>query len=82
MFGRPTRQNQSFKHPFAAVYMSFEPASLSIYHFAKTYDTSARAPPITQYAVRVASNRTKYVAAEAAFTACEVSISTGARFIE
>jgi len=75
VFGRPIGQNQSIQHPLAAAYMDLEAAKLAVYHAARLYDASKTDSSITQHAVGVACNSAKYVAAEAAYTACERSVS-------
>jgi acyl-CoA dehydrogenase len=74
VFGRPIGQNQGVAHPLADAYMNLEAAKLATYHAAKLYDASSKDKTITQHAVGVACNTAKYLAAEAAFTACERSV--------
>ncbi|KAK4542018.1 hypothetical protein LTR36_007218 [Oleoguttula mirabilis] len=79
VFGRPIGQNQGIQHPLASAYMHLEAAKLATYHAARLYDRSNPERPdydasITQHAVGVACNSAKYLAAEAAFTACERSV--------
>lgn len=74
VFGRPIGQNQGIQHPLAAAYMNLEAAKLATYHAARIYDSSGKDPNITPHAVGVACNSAKYLAAEAAFTACERSV--------
>ncbi|EFE41046.1 hypothetical protein TRV_04244 [Trichophyton verrucosum HKI 0517] len=71
VFGRPIGQNQAIAHPLAAAYMSLEAAKLATYHATKLYDESRNDSSITQQSVGVACNSAKYLAAEAAFAACE-----------
>lgn len=59
--------------------MHLEAAKLATYHAASLYDRSFQGhpnhdPSITTHAVGVACNSAKYLAAEAAFTACERSV--------
>jgi len=59
--------------------MHLEAAKLATYHAASLYDRSSPShpkhdPSITSHAVGVACNSAKYLAAEAAFTACERSV--------
>ena len=75
IFGRPIGQNQGIQHPLAAAYMNLEAAKHATYHAARVYDSSGKDPSVTSHAVGVACNSAKYVAAEAAFTACEQSVS-------
>lgn len=76
VFGRPIGQNQSIQHPLADAYMHLEAAKLATYHAARLYDRSATDKTITQAEIGVACNSAKYLAAEAAFTACERSVMT------
>ena len=75
VFGRPIGQNQGVQHPLAAAYMNLEAAKLATYHAARVYDSSDKDPNVTPHAVGVACNSAKFLAAEAAFTACERSVS-------
>lgn len=75
VFGRPIGQNQGIQHPLAAAYMNLEAAKLATYHAARVYDSSGKDSNITPHAVGVACNSAKYLAAEAAFTACERAVS-------
>ncbi|KAL9078169.1 MAG: hypothetical protein Q9157_002927 [Trypethelium eluteriae] len=74
VFGRPIGQNQGIQHPLAAAYMNLEAAKLATYHAARLYDRSKEDDSVTQHAVGVACNSAKYLAAEAAFTACERAV--------
>lgn len=86
VFGRPIGMNQGIQHPLASAYMQLEAAKHMTYHAARLYDRSNATLPgtetpnpqydssISQHAVGVAANSAKYVAAEAAFTACERSV--------
>ncbi|KAK2749408.1 hypothetical protein FQN57_006341 [Myotisia sp. PD_48] len=76
VFGRPIGQNQGISHPLAAAYMNLEAAKLATYHATKLYDASKTDRSITPQAVGLACNSAKYLAAEAAFTACERSVLT------
>ena len=75
VFGRPIGMNQGIQHPLAEAYMHLEAAKLATYHAARLYDNSKKDQSITQHAVGVACNSAKYLAAEAAFTACERAVS-------
>lgn len=75
VFGRPIGQNQAIAHPLAAAYMSLEAAKLATYDATKLYDESRNDSSITQQSVGVACNSAKYLAAEAAFAACERAVS-------
>ncbi|KAF7872373.1 hypothetical protein EAF04_003294 [Stromatinia cepivora] len=74
VFGRPIGMNQGIQHPLADAYMHLEAAKLATYHAARLYDRSRTDETITQAAVGVACNSAKYLAGEAAFTACERSL--------
>ena len=74
VFGRPIGQNQGIQHPLADSFMHLEAAKLATYHAARLYDQSKLDSAIPQHAVGVACNSAKYLAAEAAFTACERSV--------
>lgn len=76
VFGRPIGVNQGIQHPLAQAYMHLEAAKLSTYHAARLYDASVHDSSITQHAIGVACNTAKYLAAEAAFTACERAVLT------
>jgi acyl-CoA dehydrogenase len=78
VFNRPIGQNQGIAHPLADAYMQLESAKLATYHAAKLYDQSRDNSDsgITQESVGVACNSAKYLAAEAAFNACEKAILT------
>lgn len=75
VFGRPIGMNQGIQHPLADAYMHLEAAKLATYHAARLYDNSSKDSSIPQHAVGVACNSAKYLAAEAAFTACERAVS-------
>jgi acyl-CoA dehydrogenase len=74
VFGRPIGQNQGIQHPLASAFMHLEAAKLATYHAARLYDDSSSDSSITQHSVGVACNSAKYLAAEAAFTACERAV--------
>jgi acyl-CoA dehydrogenase len=74
VFGRPIGQNQGIQHPLASAFMHLEAAKLATYHAAQLYDNSSSDSAITQHSVGVACNSAKYLAAEAAFTACERAV--------
>ncbi|KAI0104151.1 acyl-CoA dehydrogenase NM domain-like protein [Nemania sp. FL0031] len=81
VFGRPIGMNQGIAHPLADAYMKLEAAKLATYHAARLYDSSSSSSSgedgsIRQDAVGVAANSAKYLAAEAAFTACERAVLT------
>ena len=74
VFGRPIGTNQGIQHPLASAFMHLEAAKLATYHAARLYDDSRKDDTITRHAVGVACNSAKYLAAEAAFTACEQAV--------
>ncbi|KAI1847783.1 hypothetical protein JX266_006278 [Neoarthrinium moseri] len=76
VFQRPIGMNQGIAHPLADAYMKLEAAKLATYHAARLYDSSKTDKSIRQDAVGVAANSAKYLAAEAAFTACERAVMT------
>ena len=74
VFQRPIGMNQGVAHPLADAYMRLEAAKLATYHADRLYDASVVDKSISQNAVGVACNSAKYLAAEAAFTACERAV--------
>lgn len=68
VFGRPIGMNQSIQHPLAACWMELEAANLMMHKAAVLYDEGRPCG--------VEANAAKYLAAEAAFKACEVAIQT------
>jgi acyl-CoA dehydrogenase len=79
VFGKPIGQNQGIQHPLASAFMHLEAAKLATYHAARLYDRSNPShaeydSSITQHVVGIACNSAKYLAAEAAFNACERSV--------
>lgn len=68
VFGRPIGQNQSIQHPLAKCWMELEAAWLACMHGAWRYDNGEPAG--------AAANTAKYLAAEAAFKACERAVMT------
>src|ERR1700753_2593028 len=74
VFDRPIGMNQGIQHPLADAYMQLEGAKLATYHAARLYDQSSKDTEITQEAVGGACNSAKYLAAEAAFKACERAV--------
>ncbi|KAF1816899.1 acyl-CoA dehydrogenase NM domain-like protein [Eremomyces bilateralis CBS 781.70] len=81
VFRRPIGQNQGIAHPLADAYMKLEAAKHATYHAARLYDESGKqldghGSGITQESVGVACNSAKYMAAEAAFNACENAVLT------
>ncbi|KAL1977313.1 hypothetical protein VTN31DRAFT_172 [Thermomyces dupontii] len=74
VFGRPIGQNQGIQHPLAAAFMNLEAAKLATYHAARLYDQSLTDKTIPAQTVGIACNSAKYLAAEAAFAACERAV--------
>ncbi len=68
VFDRPIGQNQAIQHPLAQSWMELEAANLMVFKAASLYD---RGVPCGAEA-----NAGKYLAAEAAFTACERAVMT------
>lgn len=66
VFGRAIGKNQAIQHPLADSWMKLEAARLMIYHAARLYDVG--------YASGEYANTAKYLAAEAAFQACERAV--------
>ena len=66
VFGRPIGQNQGIQHPLADSWMKLEAARLVIYLAARMYDQG--------FATGEYANAGKYLAAEAAFEACERAV--------
>jgi acyl-CoA dehydrogenase len=68
VFGRPIGQNQGIQHPLARAWMNLEAAYLMVMKAAALYDVGEDCA--------VEANSAKYLAAEAAFTACETAVQT------
>src|SRR4030095_631917 len=68
VFGRPIGQNQAIQHPLAKCWMELEAANLMAFRAASLYDGGT---PCAAEA-----NAAKYLAAEAAFSACETAVMT------
>jgi acyl-CoA dehydrogenase len=68
VFGRPIGQNQAIQHPLAQAWMALEAANLMTFKAATLYD--AGQPCGAQ------ANSAKYLAAEAAFQACQTAVAT------
>ncbi|KAJ0413960.1 acyl-CoA dehydrogenase/oxidase [Aspergillus carlsbadensis] len=66
VFGRAIGQNQAVQHPLAISWMELEAARMMVYHAARMYDGG--------YAGGEYANSAKYLAAEAAFRACERAV--------
>ncbi|KAH9906148.1 acyl-CoA dehydrogenase/oxidase [Xylariomycetidae sp. FL2044] len=89
VFRRPIGMNQGVAHPLADAYMRLEAAKLATYHAARLYDDASsrredneeegeegKSTSTRQDAIGVAANTAKYLAAEAAFAACERAVMT------
>ena len=72
VFGRPIGQNQSIQHPLAESWMSLEAADLMVWHAARLYDSGQ--PCGAQ------ANSAKFLAADAAFAACDRAVRTHGGF--
>jgi acyl-CoA dehydrogenase len=68
VFGRPIGQNQGIAHPLAQCWMALEAANLMVIKAASLYDR--------RMDCAVEANAAKYLAAEAAFHACETAVMT------
>ena len=68
VFGRSIGQNQGIQHPLAQAWMQLEAADLMVQKAAYLYDEGL---PCGEYA-----NSAKYLAAEAAFNACQTAVLT------
>ncbi|KAF5964864.1 acyl-CoA dehydrogenase [Fusarium bulbicola] len=75
VFKSPIGAYQGIAHPLADAYMKLEAAKLITYHAARLYDTS-QTESVKQDEIGAAANSAKYLAAEAAFTACERAVLT------
>lgn len=68
VFGRPIGQNQGIQHPLAKCWMHLEAANLMVMQAASLYDAGEECG--------AEANAAKYLAAEAAFAACETAMLT------
>jgi acyl-CoA dehydrogenase len=68
VFGRPIGQNQGIQHPLARAWMNLQAAYLMVMRAAALYDQGRECG--------AEANSAKFLAAEAAFTACETAIQT------
>jgi acyl-CoA dehydrogenase len=68
VFDRPIGQNQAIQHPLAKAWMELEAANLMVMKAATLYDAGAECG--------IEANSAKYLAAEAAFAACEAAVLT------
>ncbi|MBV9955611.1 MAG: acyl-CoA/acyl-ACP dehydrogenase, partial [Pseudolabrys sp.] len=68
VFGRPIGQNQSIQHSLAKAWAELEAANLMVFKAASLYDSGQ--------SCAAEANAGKFLAAEAAFNACEAAILT------
>ena len=68
VFDRPIGQNQGIQHPLARCWMNLEAANLMVFKAAALYDAGSECG--------AEANAAKYLAAEAAFSACETAVMT------
>ncbi|HLL28791.1 MAG TPA: acyl-CoA dehydrogenase family protein [Xanthobacteraceae bacterium] len=68
VFGRPIGKNQAIQHPLAKCWMELEAANLMVFRAAALYDGGEPCG--------AEANAAKYLAAEAAFSACETAVLT------
>lgn len=68
VFDRPIGKNQSIQHPLAQSWMELEAAELMVHKAAWLYDTGR--------SCAAEANSAKYLAAEAAFAACQNAVMT------
>jgi acyl-CoA dehydrogenase len=68
VFGRPIGQNQGIAHPLAQCWMHLEAANLMVMNAASLYDRGVDCA--------AEANAAKYLAAEAAFHACDTAVMT------
>jgi acyl-CoA dehydrogenase len=68
VFERPIGANQGIQHPLAQAWMQLEAANLMVFKAASLYDAGA--------ACGAEANAAKYLAAEAAFQACQTAVAT------
>ncbi len=68
VFGRKIGGNQSIQHPLAESWMALEAADLMVWHAARSYDNGRNCG--------AEANAAKYLAAEAAFEACDRALRT------
>ncbi|KJR87304.1 acyl-CoA dehydrogenase [Sporothrix schenckii 1099-18] len=75
VFGKPVGAYQGVAHPLAEAWMALEAAKLVVYSAAAQYDAyTAQGEGKLPAHLGVACNMAKYLAAEAAFQACERSV--------
>jgi acyl-CoA dehydrogenase len=72
VFSRPIGQNQGIAHPLAESWMNLEAAKLVAYRAAEMFDQGTENATV----IGAYCNSAKYLAAEAAFKACERAVLT------
>lgn len=72
VFGRPIGKNQSIQHPLAQSWMALEAADLMVWHAARLYDSGEPCG--------AEANSAKFLAADAAFDACDRAVRTHGGF--
>lgn len=72
VFGRPIGKNQSIQHPLAQSWMALEAADLMVWHAARLYDNGQPCG--------AEANSAKFLAADAAFEACDRAVRTHGGF--
>jgi acyl-CoA dehydrogenase len=72
VFGRPIGQNQSIQHPLAESWMALEAADMMVWKAAKLYDS--------KQPCGAEANAAKFLAADAAFDACDRAVRTHGGF--
>lgn len=72
VFGRPIGKNQSIQHPLAQSWMALEAADLMVWQAAKLYDAGEPCG--------AEANAAKFLAADAAFDACDRAVRTHGGF--
>jgi len=72
VFGRPIGKNQSIQHPLAQSWMALEAADLMVWHAARLYDSGK--------SCGAEANAAKFLAADAAFDACDRAVRTHGGF--
>jgi acyl-CoA dehydrogenase len=72
VFGRPIGQNQAIQHPLAESWSELEAANLMAFHAAELYDGGQPCG--------AEANAAKYLAADAAFLACDRAVRTHGGF--
>ncbi|KAH7263655.1 acyl-CoA dehydrogenase/oxidase [Fusarium tricinctum] len=76
VFRRQIGMNQAITYPLADAFIKLEGAKLATYHAARLYDQSKTDGSVRQDEIGIPANSAKYMAAEAAFTACKRAVLT------